>query len=420
MRILVAHNSHKIAGGEQQVFESETALLESAGHEVVRFNIHNDQIDSMSRLSLGAKTIWNRESQNKLLALIDQHAPEIIHAHNILPLISPSLFGAAKKRGVKTVWTLHNYRLICPGMFLMRDEKVCEKCVGRKVALPAIRHKCYRGSTVATSAVTMMQAFHTLIGTWKKCVDQFIAPSEFARSKLIEGGLPADRIITKANFVPGDPKPGSGESGALVYVGRLSEEKGIEVLLDAWASQNDLPPLKIVGDGPMRDRVTEVAHQNPSVEYLGLTSHAEALQIMSESVATIVPSTCYETFGLVAAESFSVGTPVIASRIGALQELIEEGKNGMLFHPGHSYDLAKRIGEFYQLNPVTMRQPSRACYEKRYTSRINLAALESIYQGVLARKTTQPANVEIPLWRQNDDRVPVRKESSRPTDLTSL
>lgn len=393
MRILVAHNSHKIAGGEQRVFETETALLESAGHTVIRFNVHNDEIDSMRRLTLAVKTMWNRETHRELVQLIDEHHPDIVHAHNIVPLISPSIFGAAKKRDVKTVWTIHNYRLICPGMYLMREGSICEKCVGRNLALPAIRHKCYRNSRVATTAVVTMQALHLAIGTWEKSVDRFIAPSEFTRRKLAEGGLPIDRLVTKGNFIASVPSIGDGSSGAFVYVGRLSAEKGIQVLLDAWTHNGLTRRLQIVGRGPLEDSVHSACKENPSIEYLGPKSHSETMQLIGQATAAIVPSTCYETFSLVAAESFAVGTPVIASNRGALAELIVPDRNGVLFAPGDADALAKCVLRFESLDLTAMRTAARQSYEQKHTAEANLRELQAIYTELLGGRV-EPATTD--------------------------
>ncbi len=385
LRVLVAHNSHKIAGGEQRVFETETALLESGGHHVTRFNVHNDDVDALSGLTLAKKTIWNSDTFRKLVSLIDQERPDIVHVHNIVPLISPAVFKAAKSKGVPTVWTLHNYRLICPGMHLLRDGRPCESCVSKTLAVPGIIHRCYRNSFMATTAVATMQAIHRTLGTWHKHVNCFIAPSEFTRSKLIEGGLPADKLITKGNFVVGQPQVGCGDSGSMLFVGRFSEEKGISVLLDAWMKHHVSIPLKIVGQGPMEDLVRQACEQNPLIQWLGRKTSSEVMELMGQSIATIVPSTCYETFGMVVAESLAVGTPVIASHRGALAELIEPRQNGLLFETGNSQALAESIEQLQGLDQAKLRSAARESYECKHTAKSNLERLESIYTDVIDR-----------------------------------
>lgn len=383
MRILIAHNSHKIAGGEQRVFENESELLADAGHQVSSFNIHNDGVDHLGMLSLAKKTIYNFDTSRELSRMILEQRPDIIHVHNIVPLISPSIFKAASKHKVPIVWTLHNYRLICPGMYLLRDEKTCEQCVSRRVALPAIRHKCYRNSRSATTAVVTMQLVHQMLGTWKKNIDRFITPSEFTKRKLVEGGLPENKIITKGNFVSGEPLVGDGKRDSFLFVGRLSGEKGIGVLLDTWQQNGIQKPLRIIGNGPLEDQVRQAASENPWIEFLGVKPTRDVYREMGEAMATIAPSTCYETFGMVVAESLSVGTPVIASDGGALAELIDPKVNGLLFERGNASALAVAINELATLDLGQIRKNSRESYEHRHTSQANLVQLESIYRDVI-------------------------------------
>lgn len=391
MRILIAHNSHKIAGGEQRVFESESRLLASAGHDVFHFNVHNDQIDSLGTLSLARKTIYNRESSDQLSKLIDRHQPEIVHVHNILPLLSPSIFRAAKRHGVPTIWTLHNYRLICPGMYLLRDGKTCEQCVSKRLAMPAIVHKCYRGSRSATTAVAAMQLVHRTMGTWKKNVDRFITPSKFTKRKFVDGGMSPEKITVKGNFVPGSPQMGTGDRDGIVYVGRLSEEKGIQVLLDAWTQHHLETPLRIVGGGPMEDQVRKAAEQFPQIEFLGSKTSDAVSHCMSQATATIVPSLCYETFGMVVAESMSVGTPVIASDGGALAELIRDEKNGLLMQPGSASAAAQAVKKLLQMDQSMLQQEARRSYEKLHTEKANLHQLQAIYEDVIASANSPTA-----------------------------
>ena len=381
MRILVGHNSHKIAGGEQRVFESESAQLEQAGHEVIRFNPHNDEIDHLNHITLAAKTIWNRSSAQRMAELIELHRPDVAHFHNIVPLISPAVFQVAKKYHVPVVWTLHNYRLICPGMLLLRNGKPCELCVSRRMKIPAVVHKCYRNSRAATCAVTAMLGTHQTIGTWDH-VDCFITPSDFAKEKFVQGGLPRKKIVTKANFVPGDPGVGAGDGNFYLYVGRLSEEKGVRCLLDAWQNHAIQHKLVIVGEGTMEPEVRKASEQNANIDFVGLQPAEEVERLMSIATATIVPSVCYETFGLVAAESFSVGTPVIASNIGALAELIRSGENGFMFQPGQPDSLAQAIARLESSDVDELRLEARLSFEANYTEQQSLQRLLKIYNDV--------------------------------------
>jgi glycosyltransferase involved in cell wall biosynthesis len=256
MRILVAHNFYQLPGGEDQVFRSELALLASRGHDVASFEMHNDEVRDMGKLALLRATVWNRAAAARLREKIREHRAEIVHFHNTFPLMSPAAYYAARREGAAVVQTLHNFRPLCPAANFYRDAKVCETCLGRRVALPAIRHKCYRGSTAATAATVAMLTVHRAIGTWHKAVDAFITPTKFVREKFIEGGFPADKIHAKPNFLDPDPGVGPGGGGFALFVGRLSREKGLDTLIAAWDRLGaDAPPLKIAGDGPLADDV---------------------------------------------------------------------------------------------------------------------------------------------------------------------
>ena len=263
MRILLCHNHYQHSGGEDRVFWDEGTLLESHGHEVTRFTMHNDVIDEIGRLDLLKKTLWNTDSANRLRSLIRQQQPDVMHCTNLFPLISPAVYYVAKDESVAVVQSLHNYRLICPKAQFVRDGKVCEKCLGKSIAWPAIRHACYKDSRSATAVVVAMLAFHRRKKTWAKMVDRFITPTQFVKEKYVEGGFPAEKIDVKPNFVIPDPGPGSGGGEYFVFAGRLSPEKGLDTLLDAWSKLPSDLNLKIVGDGPMAGQVQRAANSDP-------------------------------------------------------------------------------------------------------------------------------------------------------------
>ncbi|TWU60611.1 Glycogen synthase [Rubripirellula tenax] len=383
MRILVAHNSHKIPGGEQRVFESEVELLREAGHEVFLLNPHNDELDGRKQLSIAAETVWNRRIVRQINQLIPKIRPDVAHFHNVFPVLSPAVFSAVKRAKVSTVWTLHNYRLICPGMLLMRDGKPCEECVGKRFAFPAIRHRCYRNSLPATTVIAATLSVHRGIRTWRDDVDRFLVPSEFARRKLTAGGVPEAKLTVKPNFVSGEPGVGGGAGGYFLFVGRLSEEKGVHCLLNAWLRLKNPLPLKILGSGELPSDLRDAIARLDNVEFLGSRSAEEVMQMMADARATIVPSICYETFGLVVTESFSVGTPVIASDIGAIGELIDHGKNGLKFAPGDPQALASAVETFVSMEQQPLRSEARLCYERDFRAATNLKLLENVYHEVM-------------------------------------
>src|SRR5215472_13762378 len=224
--VLRVHNSYRHRGGEEQVFAAEEVLLTSAGHSVVRYEDHNDRITRNS-LATGLNAIWSCASHRDIGSVVRKCAPDVVHFHNTFPLISPAAYYATKTHNVPIVQTLHNYRLLCPGATLHRDGRPCEECIQKHSLRPAIMHGCYRNSRPATSAVVAMLALHRLAHTWHRMVDVYIALSEFARRKFIEGGLPESRIVVNPNFVGADAGPGEGRGGYALFVGRNSSEKGI-------------------------------------------------------------------------------------------------------------------------------------------------------------------------------------------------
>ncbi len=391
MKILAIHNSYQQPGGEDQVFLAEASLLERYGHQVVRYSKHNDRAAGMNRLALAGTALWNNSTYRDLRVLIRRERPDVAHFHNTFPLVSPAGYYAAKAEGVPVVQTLHNYRLLCPNALFFRDGGVCEDCMGKAITWPGVVHKCYRGSRAASGLVTAMLATHRALRTWTDMVDVYIALTEFARRKFIEGGLPEERMTVKPNFVDPDPGPGTSDDGHALFVGRLSPEKGVDTLLAAWERLRGRVPLKIVGDGPLKGQVVAAADRHPWVVYLGHKRAEEVHELMKEASVLIFPSGWYETFGRVAAEAFATATPVIAADIGAIAELVEHGRVGLRFRPGDSEDLAAQV-DWFLFHPevhARMRRQARAEFEARYTAERNYRMLVAIYASALKGEQTQ-------------------------------
>ncbi len=390
MRVLLCHNYYQQAGGEDPVFADEAWLLESRGHQVVPYTLHNRQVDRMRRWDLACKTVWNRQSYRELRQLIRRQRPALMHCHNTFPLISPSCYAAARAEGIPVVQTLHNFRLLCPSALLLRKGKPCEDCLGRVVAWPGTLHQCYRKDWKASAVVTAMLSTHWLLGTWTRQVNRYIALSDFARQKFIRGGLPAGRIAVKPNCVVPDPGPGDGQGGYAVFVGRLSQEKGIATLLAAWRQLAGQVPLKIVGDGPLREQVQASAAGSSGVQWLGRQPIAEVLAVIGGAAFLVMPSICYESFGRTIIEAYAKGTPVLASRLGAMAELVDHGRTGLLFTPGDPEDLAKAVRQFVSDVPaLKMRRAAREEYEARYTAESNYQLLMTIYARALGDAGTR-------------------------------
>src|SRR5260370_32321085 len=269
MKVLVVHNAYQQAGGEDAVFRNEAQLLRQHGHEVFEYLDDNQRIPALGKLHLGIETMWSRSSYKTLSGVLADCRPDVTHFHNTFPLISPSAYYAAKKHGAVVVQTLHNFRLLCPNAIFLRNGRVCEDCLGKTVALPGIIHGCYRGSRTASATVAAMVAVHRTLGPWSNAVDLYVALSEFARGKFIQGGLPSEKMVVKPNGLAEDPGQGSGDDNFAFYAGRPSTEKGIGVLLSAWSTIGHELPLKIAGDGPASEGVRQACHDTTGVEWLG-------------------------------------------------------------------------------------------------------------------------------------------------------
>jgi glycosyltransferase involved in cell wall biosynthesis len=388
MNILVVHNFYKQAGGEDQCMAAEVAMLRAHGHQVTRYCISNDSIDAMGRLELASRTIWSRPAFYELRQLFRTHRPQIAHFHNTFPLISPAAYYAARAENVCVVQTLHNFRLCCVNALLFRDGEVCEDCLGKAIPWHGIVHKCYRGSRAASAATATMIAAHRVLGTWRHAVDVYIALSEFSRRKFADGGLPADKIVVKSNFAYPDPGPGAGRGGYAIYVGRLGAEKGLETLLKAWRHPEGIPPLKIVGDGPMAAAVQEAAAQNTAIQWLRGVSHETVYELIGEAAFLVLPSQCFENFPRVAIEAFARGTPVIASRLGAMAEIVDDGCTGLHFKPGDPEDLAAKVRDILAdpLRLTGMRQAARQTFDQNFTADANHKVLMAIYERAMGRR----------------------------------
>ena len=387
MKVLIVHNYYQQPGGEEQICATEATLLESYGHEVLRYTLDNVDIKGMNPLLL-KNMMWNSNVYRDLRSLIRDQKPQIAHFHNTFPIISPAAYHAAKDEGIPVVKTLHNYRLLCPNGLFFRQGKVCEDCLGTPFFLPGIIHGCYRGSRPGSGMVAAIQSFHWLLGTWTQTVDVFIAYSRFAMDKFIEGGIPAEKLAFKTNFLYPAPQPGEGKGGYGVFVGRLSVEKGLGVMLDAWRQLGGKMPLKIVGDGPMAGLVTEAVKEMPEIEWLGRLPLEQVYEVIDNAAFLVFPSEWYETFGRVAIEAFAKGTPVVASKIGAISELIDHERTGLLFRPSDSSDLAEKIN-WLLANPQAlsqMRQEARAEFEAKYQAADNYKRLLEIYESAISKK----------------------------------
>lgn len=389
----MTHNRYQQYGGEDATAAAESQLLEANGNTVIHYQRHNQELSSRGAggtLTAGIETVWSSMSFREVQALIAKDKPDVAHFHNTFPLISPAPYYACAEAGVPVVQTLHNYRLICPAGTFLRDGQICQSCLGR-VAWRGAMHGCYRGSRAATVAVAAMLALHRVLGTWQTKVDAYIAVSEFARQKFIEGGLPEERIIVKPNFVEAGRALKSQIGDYALYVGRLSEEKGLRTLLAARERLHEPIPLWIAGDGPMRDALaSEIAEKGlKNVELLGRVPPSEIITLMHRARFLVFPSIWFEGLPLTIVEAFACGLPVVASRLGTMTEIVHDGVTGLLFNPGDGIDLAARI-EWAWNHPealTLMGRAARADYEAKYTPARNYELLMEIYRRVTVRQS---------------------------------
>ena len=371
MKVLQVHNFYRKPGGEDVVVRQEAALLGDRGHRVKLWSVTNDDIKTFwdkTRAALGAA--YSASAKRQMAQEINAFGPDVVHVHNFFPLLTPSIYDACREARVPVVQTLHNYRIMCAGALLLRGGKVCEKCLTKSPYFGTF-HGCYRNSTLASLPVSRMISYHQRRHTWRDKVDAFIALTDFARAKFAQGGLPEDKIHVKSNFIPDyyseTPAPKTSKGG--LFVGRLSEWRGIDA------------PLTIVGGGPLRDELEKISGKN--VRFLGQLAPDAVRKQMRKAAFMVMPSLWYEGFPMTLVEAMSMATPVIASDLGALSELVGAVSGKLLFKAGCARDLRQRLVSALD-KPKAMTafgQKSRKVFLKKYTPDQNYKRLMEIYRA---------------------------------------
>jgi glycosyltransferase involved in cell wall biosynthesis len=379
MRVLLVHNFYQITGGEDSVFQAERAMLQEHGIDVSLFTVTNDRIRGPVRQAVTAlQVIYNPMARRALARKLAELAPDVVHVHNFFPQLSPALFDACRDAKIPSVLTLHNFRILCPTGFLGADDADRERSL-RQSCWWTVPRKVYRNSAAATLAVAAMVEFHKWTGTWLHKVDQFIALTDWARRTFIQGGLPADRISVKPNWVAHPaPRPADGVRQGALFVGRLDEQKGIRVLLQAWQGLDY--PLTIIGDGPLADLVRQAA--SPWITFLGRQPQERVQQAMLAARFLVLPSVGYEMFPLTVLEAFASQLPVICSDLPSLAGLIEDGVTGLKFPPNDAPVLANRVRQALAETSILESLGRRAehIYAARYTPEANVRQLMEIYE----------------------------------------
>lgn len=379
----MVHAHYRLRGGEDESTELEAEMLRRHGHEVVTLYRNNRDLETISRGRVALQTVWNASTYNDVLGVIRDRRPDVVHLQNSFPSVSPSVILAAASRRVPVVQSLRNYRLLCLAATLFRNGQHCELCVGRP-PLPGVRHGCYSGSRSASAVVASMLLVHRSLGTWTRGVARFIATSRYVREKYVSAGFAADAIAVKPNMIHPDPGVGAGEGDFVLYVGRLTEEKGLRTLINAWRRKACSGQLVIVGEGPLSGFVAEVAGSGLGIQWRGRQTLDATLDLMGRAKAVVVPSEWAEPFGRVVVESFARGTPVIAASAGALSELVQDGENGWLYEPGNVDELSTHLrAALVAENPRRMREAARQSFERHYTADVNYEVLREIYDSVV-------------------------------------
>lgn len=403
MKVLVAHNYYQQPGGEDATCEQECKLLERAGHQVVVYRRSNKEIEGFTawrRLRLSADTIWNERSRQDFLALLRRERPDVVHVHNTFVVISPSIFSACREAAVPVVQTVQNYRLFCPAATFFRDGRICEECLDHGL-WRGVRHACYHHSHAATAVVALMIAINRRRRTWPGSVDRIIAVTNFSRRKMVEAGLLDEQVVVKPNFVYPDPGEGSGPRDYALFVGRLSPEKRVNVLLTAWSKLREPIPLLIAGGGPEQRALEEQAQRSglTQVQFLGQVPRAKTIAAMQAARFLVFPSEWYEGFPVTICEAFACGTPVICSRLGAMEEVVEDRSTGLHFTPGDAIELAEKVAWAWN-HPVEVREMGQAArreFQAKYTADSNYPILMGIYEGARARRNGKQASVTVAL-----------------------
>lgn len=356
--------------------DDEVRLLREGGHEV---RVLDPEASSALRSALGA--VWDAPRVREMRRAVRAFRPDIVHVHNLMPALSPAVIRAAAAEGVPVVMTLHNFRLFCLPATLLRDGRVCEDCLGRP-PWPGVLHGCYRGSTLASVPYFVSLSLHRGIGTFGRVV-RFLAVSSFVRAKHVEAGMDAARIIVKPNFAWPAPRR-EGPGGPFLCLGRLSAEKGVEELVRAW--RPGFGRLLVVGDGPVAPRLRALAREG--VELRGSVPPEEVPALVAGARAVLIPSLCYEGFPRVVVEAYAAGVPVLASRIGALPEVVEEGVTGLLAEPGDPASWAEAL-ERLRDDELSLRLGEGAYrrWQERYTPEENLRLLEEVYREAISAAT---------------------------------
>lgn len=397
MHVLVLHNRYRQSGGEDAVVRSEIELLRSRSIKVTEFSVTNEEEggNESGSIQLGAAAIWSRSSHRKVKELCADIRPDIAHVHNFWMRLSPSVHYACKEAGVATVQTLHNFRLLCLRADFLRNGQICQDCLGRTPWRGVVR-RCYRDSLTASTAVAGMVATHRLANTWRSQVGAFIALSEHSKSKFIGGGFPEPKLFVRPNFLEDTAAPTTlpSDSNVVLCVGRLSAEKGVDLLLRAWRGVRKESPaiLRIVGDGPLRAQLERQAREygfaSSDVQFAGELPYRQVITELGNARALALPSLCFENCPRTLLEAFCNGRPAVVPNRGSLDEFVRHEQTGLKFTAASEFSLSEALSRL--LSPSAAVNAwgvnARREYLARYTPEAGFEKLMQIYQFALAQR----------------------------------
>jgi glycosyltransferase involved in cell wall biosynthesis len=379
MRVLILHSRYLSgpASGENRVAEEEARLLREAGDEVTTWAPTPEHLDGMGKVRAGLSAVWSARAASRVGRLVRELRAEIVHVHNLYPMLSPAVLRAAESEGAAVVATLHNYRLMCLPANFLRDGRVCELCLG-KAPWPGVKYRCYRGSMLGSGALATSLVLHRALGSFDR-VRRFLAVSEFVRQKHVEAGLSPRRVVVKPNFAwPASRREGPGEY--FLYLGRLAPEKGVDTVLRAAGSLGGR--VLVVGDGPQGEHLRREAP--PTVEFAGQVPPENVPDLLVRARALLVPSVWYEAAPRGILEAYASGVPVIASRIGALPEAVEEGVTGTLAEPGNSAAWGEAMARLLDDREAeALGEGAFRAWKERFTPSRGLDNLRAAYREAL-------------------------------------
>ncbi|GAB3264840.1 glycosyltransferase family 4 protein [Larkinella harenae] len=389
MKVLIIHNQYKYKGGEDSVVNNEAALLKSKGItvEILLFSNESFKNSSSNIFKTITNTVYNLDSKKEIEKKIESFNPDVIHVHNLFYYASPSILFPAKKANIPVVMTIHNFRLICIGSTLLRNNEICEICVNKIIPLGGIINKCFQNSLLKSFQLTLVISLHKYFKTWNLYIDRYIFLTDFTKRKFIDSALKISpkTVTVKPNFIEDlgcniDRK----RENFFLFVGRLSKEKGIELLIESLKKRTY--NIEIIGDGPLASDIEKISNELPNVKYLGKRDLKFIREKMMVCQALLFTSIWYEGMPMTILESFSTATPVIATDLDNINEIVVDGFNGLLFTKNKPEDLNEKIKKFLKLDKTEMYKNARLDYENKYNSEANFHQLYTIYNDAISNK----------------------------------